>query len=329
MVGAARAEPRHPAHRAAKQAPGIGAEDVVRRDRAPQLVERLDAAAKARAARGETRDVDAAGRDAGEDGDLEIGPQRREPAQDADLIRAASTAAGEEQGERAAVAGRHAQRIVVDARRCERGPAPYNRRHARLSRSRRHRQRPRRLRRRDPRRAARPHGHGGREGPASSAAPACTAAASRPRRCSTPPTCSRRRAAAPSSASPAPSRSSTSPRRTSTSRRWCARTPRASSSCSRRTRSRWLHGRGRLDGARTGRGRRATAASARSTPRHILIATGSVPRDAPVRCPFDGKRVLNSDHILELERCRSRSWSSAPAPWASSSRRCTPPSAPR
>ena len=35
--------------------------------------------------------------------------------------------------------------------------------------------------------------------------------------------------------------------------------------------------------------------------RHILIATGSVPRDLPF-APADGERVLNSDHILELER---------------------------
>jgi dihydrolipoamide dehydrogenase len=34
--------------------------------------------------------------------------------------------------------------------------------------------------------------------------------------------------------------------------------------------------------------------------RFILIATGSVPRDIPV-APADGERVLNSDHILELQ----------------------------
>jgi len=34
--------------------------------------------------------------------------------------------------------------------------------------------------------------------------------------------------------------------------------------------------------------------------RSILIATGSVPRDIPP-APVDGERVLNSDHILELE----------------------------
>jgi dihydrolipoamide dehydrogenase len=58
-------------------------------------------------------------------------------------------------------------------------------------------------------------------------------------------------------------------------------------------------GRGRLDGA--GRvvvegegGARAVDA------RHVLIATGSVPRSLPFLAE-DGKRILNSDHILELE----------------------------
>ncbi len=35
--------------------------------------------------------------------------------------------------------------------------------------------------------------------------------------------------------------------------------------------------------------------------RFIMIATGSVPRDIP-SAPADGQKVLNSDHILELER---------------------------
>jgi dihydrolipoamide dehydrogenase len=35
--------------------------------------------------------------------------------------------------------------------------------------------------------------------------------------------------------------------------------------------------------------------------KHILIATGSVPRDIPI-AKADGERILNSDHILELER---------------------------
>jgi dihydrolipoamide dehydrogenase len=35
--------------------------------------------------------------------------------------------------------------------------------------------------------------------------------------------------------------------------------------------------------------------------KHVMIATGSVPRDIPI-APADGRRVLNSDHILELDR---------------------------
>lgn len=39
----------------------------------------------------------------------------------------------------------------------------------------------------------------------------------------------------------------------------------------------------------------------RLTAAHILVATGSVPREIPV-APTDGKRILSSDHVLELER---------------------------
>jgi len=35
--------------------------------------------------------------------------------------------------------------------------------------------------------------------------------------------------------------------------------------------------------------------------KHVLIATGSVPRELGI-APSDGKKILNSDHILELER---------------------------
>jgi dihydrolipoamide dehydrogenase len=35
--------------------------------------------------------------------------------------------------------------------------------------------------------------------------------------------------------------------------------------------------------------------------KHIMIATGSVPREIPI-APSDGERVLNSDHILELQK---------------------------
>jgi dihydrolipoamide dehydrogenase len=35
--------------------------------------------------------------------------------------------------------------------------------------------------------------------------------------------------------------------------------------------------------------------------RFVMIATGSVPRDIPI-APADGQRILNSDHVLQLER---------------------------
>ena len=62
----------------------------------------------------------------------------------------------------------------------------------------------------------------------------------------------------------------------------------------------WLQGFGRVTGAHDveveGKdGKKSYAA------KNILIATGSVPRDIPV-APSDGERVLNSDHILELDK---------------------------
>jgi len=61
-----------------------------------------------------------------------------------------------------------------------------------------------------------------------------------------------------------------------------------------------LHGTGRLVGPNevevTG-----PEGTKRYTSRFILVATGSVPRDMPP-APADGQRVLNSDHILEMER---------------------------
>jgi dihydrolipoamide dehydrogenase len=41
--------------------------------------------------------------------------------------------------------------------------------------------------------------------------------------------------------------------------------------------------------------------------RHVVVATGSVPRALPVEgFEFDGERVLSSDHVLELERVPAR-----------------------
>jgi len=62
----------------------------------------------------------------------------------------------------------------------------------------------------------------------------------------------------------------------------------------------WLQGLGRVTGAHDveveGKDGKATYGA-----KHILIATGSVPRDIPI-APSDGERVLNSDHILELSQ---------------------------
>lgn len=60
-----------------------------------------------------------------------------------------------------------------------------------------------------------------------------------------------------------------------------------------------LSGRGRLAGpnqveVENGKGVKSYGA------RFVVIATGSVPRDIPL-APTDGERIINSDHILELE----------------------------
>ncbi len=61
-----------------------------------------------------------------------------------------------------------------------------------------------------------------------------------------------------------------------------------------------IRGRGRLTGAQeveveAGDGRSSHRA------RHVLLATGSVPRDLPV-ARVDGERIVDSDHVLELRR---------------------------
>ena len=72
----------------------------------------------------------------------------------------------------------------------------------------------------------------------------------------------------------------------------------------RKNRVEVVHGRGRLDGARRvvvdGDGGERTLDT-----RHVLIATGSAVRALPF-LPFDGKRVLSSDHILELASVPAR-----------------------
>ncbi len=61
-----------------------------------------------------------------------------------------------------------------------------------------------------------------------------------------------------------------------------------------------LHGFGRLTGAHEVTVEKdGTTTTHRA--RHILVATGSVPRDIPI-APADGEKVVNSDHILNLQR---------------------------
>jgi dihydrolipoyl dehydrogenase len=61
-----------------------------------------------------------------------------------------------------------------------------------------------------------------------------------------------------------------------------------------------LHGTGRLTGMNEVAVEGPGGATTYRT-RHVMIATGSVPRDIPI-APADGKQVINSDHILELDR---------------------------
>jgi len=62
----------------------------------------------------------------------------------------------------------------------------------------------------------------------------------------------------------------------------------------------WLKGRGRLTGPHEVEVEGSEGKTSYGA-KHVMIATGSVPRDIPI-APSDGKRVLTSDHILELER---------------------------
>jgi dihydrolipoyl dehydrogenase len=61
-----------------------------------------------------------------------------------------------------------------------------------------------------------------------------------------------------------------------------------------------LHGRGRLVGPHEVEVEGSEGKTVYQA-KNILIATGSVPRDVPI-ARADGERILNSDHILELER---------------------------
>ncbi len=65
-----------------------------------------------------------------------------------------------------------------------------------------------------------------------------------------------------------------------------------------------------------------------SQTKNIILAMGSVPKDLP-HIKADGKRIINSDHILVIDRVPHRCSSSAPARSAASSRRSSPASARR
>jgi dihydrolipoamide dehydrogenase len=61
----------------------------------------------------------------------------------------------------------------------------------------------------------------------------------------------------------------------------------------------WLRGFGRMTGANEVEVE-GPDGKVRYGARFVMIATGSVPRDVPF-APVDGKRIVNSDHILELK----------------------------
>jgi dihydrolipoamide dehydrogenase len=60
-----------------------------------------------------------------------------------------------------------------------------------------------------------------------------------------------------------------------------------------------IHGKGRLTGAHEVEVEAPGGDRSRYRAKHVLIATGSVPREIPP-APTDGERILHSDHILEM-----------------------------
>ena len=62
-----------------------------------------------------------------------------------------------------------------------------------------------------------------------------------------------------------------------------------------------IHGLGRITGPHEVEVTGPDGAKVTYGAKHIMIATGSVPRDVPI-APVDGERILNSDHILELKK---------------------------
>ena len=89
-----------------------------------------------------------------------------------------------------------------------------------------------------------------------------------------------------------------------------------------------IKGYGRLAGGGTVEVRGEDGESQRYHGRNVIIATGSRPRDIPVLV-IDGERIWSSTHAL-FQSDAPGTWSSwARAPWASSSRTSTPPTARR
>ena len=62
-----------------------------------------------------------------------------------------------------------------------------------------------------------------------------------------------------------------------------------------------IHGHGRLTGAHEVEVTAADGSRRTLSTRFVMIATGSVPREIRI-APTDGTRIVNSDHVLELER---------------------------
>jgi dihydrolipoamide dehydrogenase len=63
----------------------------------------------------------------------------------------------------------------------------------------------------------------------------------------------------------------------------------------------WVRGAGRLTGPHSIEVNAEGGEKRTLQTRYVIVATGSVPRDIPI-ARADGKRIVNSDHVLELER---------------------------
>jgi dihydrolipoamide dehydrogenase len=63
----------------------------------------------------------------------------------------------------------------------------------------------------------------------------------------------------------------------------------------------WVRGFGKLAGPHTVEVTGEDGQPQRLQTRYVMVATGSVPREIPI-AKADGKRIVNSDHVLELER---------------------------